>query len=62
MRAGLYRVGARTVEGAGLVVDRVAVGEAEVATAHVNGPDLKAVQAALEAGGYQLVRSMTKVG
>ena len=46
----------------GLVVDRVAVGEAEVATAHTNGPDLKAIQAALEVGGYQLVRSVTKVG
>jgi len=48
--------------GLGLVVDRVAVGEAEVATAHVNGPDLKAIQAALEAGGYQLVSAVTKVG
>jgi hypothetical protein len=48
--------------GLGLVVDRVAVGEAEVATAHINGPDLKAIQAALEAGGYQLVRLVTKVG
>ena len=48
--------------GLGLVVDRVAVGEAEVATAHVKGPDLEAIQAALEAGGYQLVRSVTTVG
>jgi len=48
--------------GLGLVVDRVAVGEAEVATAHVKGPDLKAIQAALEAGGYQLVGAVTKVG
>ena len=48
--------------GLGLVVDRVAVGEAEVATAHANGPDLKAIQAALEVGGYQLVRSVTKAG
>ncbi len=48
--------------GLGLVVDRVAVGEAEVATAHVNGPDLKAIQAALENGGYQLVGAVTKVG
>ena len=48
--------------GLGLVVDRVAVGEAEVATAHVNGPDLKAIQAALESGGYQLVGAVTKVG
>ena len=48
--------------GLGLIVDRVAVGEAEVATAHANGPDLKAIQAVLEAGGYQLVRSVTKVG
>ncbi|MFC7670554.1 hypothetical protein ACFQT0_26625 [Hymenobacter humi] len=45
----------------GLVVDRVAVGEAEVASAHVNGPDLKAIQAVLEAGGY-LVHAVTKVG
>lgn len=45
----------------GLVVDRVSVGKAEVATAHVNGPNLKAIQAALEAGGYQLVSSVTKV-
>ena len=48
--------------GLDLVVDRVAVGEAEVATAHVKGPDLKAIQAALEAGGYRLVGSVTKVG
>lgn len=48
--------------GLGLVVDRVAVGEAEVATAHANGPDLKSIQAALEAGGYQLVSAVTKVG
>ena len=48
--------------GLGLVVDRVTVGEAEVATAYANGPDLKAIQAALEVGGYQLVRSVTKVG
>ena len=48
--------------GLGLVVDRVAVGEVEVATAHVNGPDLKAIQAALEAGGYQLVGYASKVG
>ena len=48
--------------GLGLVVDRVAVGKAEVATSHINGTDLKAIQAALEAGGYQLVRSVTKVG
>lgn len=48
--------------GLGLVGDRVAVGEAEVVTAHVNGPDLKAIQALLEAGGYQLVRAVTKVG
>ncbi|MBH8560430.1 hypothetical protein [Hymenobacter negativus] len=48
--------------GLGLVVDRVAVGEAEVATAHVNGPDLKAIEAALENGGYRLVRAVTKVG
>lgn len=48
--------------GLGLVVDRVAIGEAEVATAHVNGPDLKVIQAALEAGGYRLVGSATKVG
>jgi hypothetical protein len=27
-----------------------------------NGPHLKAIQAALEAGGYQLVGSVTKVG
>lgn len=48
--------------GLGLVVDRVAVGEAEVATAHVNGPDLKVIQAALEAGGYQLIGAVAKVG
>ncbi|MBO3272107.1 hypothetical protein [Hymenobacter defluvii] len=48
--------------GLGLVVDRVAVSEAEVATAHVKGPDLEAIQAALEAGGYQLVSAVTKVG
>ncbi|MCI1189759.1 hypothetical protein MON38_20240 [Hymenobacter sp. DH14] len=48
--------------GLGLVVDRVTVGEAEVATAHVNGPDLNAIEAALEAGGYRLVGSITKVG
>lgn len=48
--------------GLGLVVDRMAVGEAEVATAHVNGPDLKAIQSTLEAGGYQLVKAVTKVG
>ncbi|MDO7848592.1 hypothetical protein Q5H92_19660 [Hymenobacter sp. M29] len=48
--------------GLGPVVDRVAVGEAEVATAHANGPDLKAIQAALESGGYQLVSAVTKVG
>ena len=47
--------------GLGLVVDRVAVGEAEVASAQVKGPDLQAIQAVLEAGGYQLVRSKTKV-
>ena len=46
----------------GLVVDRVAVGKAEVATAHANGPEVKAIQAALEAGGYRLVRSVPKVG
>ena len=33
--------------GLSLVVDRVVVGEAEVATAHANGPDLKTIQAAL---------------
>lgn len=48
--------------GLGLVVDRVSVGEAVVATAHVKGPDLKAIQAALEVGGYQLVCSVTKMG
>jgi len=48
--------------GLGLVVDRVTVGEAEVATAQVNGPDLKAIQAALESGGYRLVQAVTKVG
>ena len=48
--------------GLGLVADRVAIGEAEVATAHVNGPDLKAIQGALEAGGYQLVGSVSKLG
>lgn len=48
--------------GLGLVVDRVAVGEAEVATAHVNGPDLNAIHAALESGGYQLAGAVTKVG
>jgi hypothetical protein len=48
--------------GLGSVVDRVAVGEAEVATAHVSGPDLKAIEQALETGGYQLVQAVTKVG
>ncbi|MBJ6111766.1 hypothetical protein JAO73_22280 [Hymenobacter sp. BT523] len=48
--------------GLGLVVDHVAVGEAEVVTAHVNAPDLKAIQAVLEAGGYQLGWTVTKVG
>jgi hypothetical protein len=48
--------------GLGLVVDRVAVGEAEVATTHDNGPDLEAIQAALESGGYRLVHAATKVG
>ena len=46
----------------GLVVARGAVGEAEVATAHVNGPALKAIQAALETSSYQLVSAVTKVG
>lgn len=48
--------------GLGLVVDRVAVGEAEVATTHANGPHQEAIRAALEAGGYRLVRVTTKVG
>ena len=48
--------------GLGLVVDRVAVGKAEVATAHANGPDVEAIRVALEVGGYQLVRSVKKVG
>lgn len=52
----------KQLTGLGLVVDRVAVGEAEVATAHVNGPDLKAIQTSLAAGGYQLVKAVAKVG
>jgi hypothetical protein len=48
--------------GLGLIVDQVVVGKAEVATAHVNGPDLKAIEAALETGGYRLVQAVTKVG
>jgi hypothetical protein len=48
--------------GMGLIVDQVAVGKAEVATAHVNGPDLKAIGGALETGGYRLVQAVTKVG
>jgi hypothetical protein len=48
--------------GLGLVVDRVSVGEAEVATMHESGPDLEAIRAALEGGGYRLVHAATKVG
>jgi hypothetical protein len=44
------------------LVARGAVGEAEVAPAHVKGPDQKAIQAALETGSYQLVSAVTKVG
>jgi hypothetical protein len=46
----------------GLVVDRVVVGEAEVATMHISGPHQEAIRAALEAGGYRLVHVTTKVG
>jgi hypothetical protein len=46
----------------GLVVDQVHVRGAEVASTHVNGPDLDAIQAALREGGYQLVQAKTKVG
>jgi hypothetical protein len=48
--------------GLGLVVDRVAVGEAEVATTHGSGPHQEVIRAALEAGGYHLVHVTTKVG
>lgn len=48
--------------GLGLIVDRVAVGEAEVATTHPDGPDLLAIRLALQAGGYHLIHSVTKPG
>jgi hypothetical protein len=48
--------------GLGLIVDQVVVGKAEVATAHTNSPDLKAIEAVLETGGYRLVQAVTKVG
>jgi hypothetical protein len=48
--------------GLGLIVDRVVVGEAEVATTRANGPHQEAIRATLEAGGYRLVHVTTKVG
>ncbi|TDN39210.1 hypothetical protein E4631_23120 [Hymenobacter sp. UV11] len=48
--------------GLGLIVDRVVVGEAEVATTQANGPHQELIRATLAAGGYHLVHVTTKVG